>query len=199
MSGVSSGQSPVELPTEHGQTVCHHCQAPLAAQAQTCPACGRRQYRTCFCGTPVRSDLPRCPVCDTDWSSLGRLRRRSRSSRVRPRTLLRSAALGAALTVLISGVLNLLITALAQRSIPVGSGHVDFSGRLYYAWCTVANGFMSLFTRVLGGAAPVLATAAAGAVVGVLWCLIRSGYLRAGKHAGRPGERSGPTRRRRSH
>lgn len=179
---------------EGSVATCYRCDAPLPEGSQACPHCGQKQYRTCFCGTPVRLDLDRCPVCDTDWSSKTKIRRRSRSAHVRPRTLLRSALTGALITVMISAVLNIIISAMAERSIPVGATGLSFSARLYYAWCTLATAFDTLFTRLLGGLGVVILTAVAGAALGTMFYLLRAGYWRSRKHR----SSHTPNRRRRS-
>jgi hypothetical protein len=167
---------------ESPANTCYRCDAPSPEGTLTCSECGQKQYRTCFCGNRVRADLDHCPICGADWSSKVKVRRRSRSVHVKPRTLLRSALIGALLTVMCSALLNIVITAMAERSRPAGAVALSFSARLYYAWQTLASAFDALFTRLLGGLGIVLLTALAGAVLGTLFYLLRAGYWRSKKH-----------------
>lgn len=187
-------REPETAPEEEAAAACHSCKAALPVGAEVCPACGRKQTRTCFCGTPVAVDTDECPVCGADWSSKIKIRRRSRSVRVRPKTLARSALTGALITVMASAILNIVVNALAQPSMPAGPMSLPFTARLYYAGCTLVRAVDLLFTRLLGGVGPVLMTAIAGAVVGVLLYLVRAGYWRSRS----PHGAHGVSRRRRS-
>ena len=83
---------------------------------------------------------------------------------------------------------------MAEGSMPAGSGTLPLAHRLYYAGCTLAKAMDMLFSRLLGGLGTVAIVALAGAAVGVLFYLIRSGYWRSrSRHNG-----STPSRRRRS-
>lgn len=166
-----------------GGAVCRNCQAALPAGTEACPACGRKQTRTCFCGATVPVEVEVCPACGADWSEQTKVvRRRSHSSRLRPRHLLGSALIGALLTVVVSAIVNLIITAMAQRSLPPGAIAASFGERLYYAGCTIVQALDLLFSRLLGGAGVVLLTAFAGAVGGAVFYLIRAGYWRSHTH-----------------
>ncbi len=178
-----------------GQTkVCHRCGATLALDAQVCPHCGQKQYRQCFCGQAFPSNLSRCPACGTDWVKALRVRRRSRSDKVKPRAMLRNALMGALVAVLASGLLNLIVTALAQRATPEGVVPRAIGERLYYAWYTLATSLIKLINSLVGGLGYTLLIALAGAAIGALVYLVPPRLARASRHL-----RHGRVRRRRSH
>ena len=124
-----------------------------------------------------------------DWTAPAKSRRRSRSAHVRPRSLIRSALIGALLALLAAALLNLVVTDLAERSLPGEGGSLGLGARAYYAWCTLYAALSSLFSRVLAGSGAMLVTAAAGAVIGALFYLTQTNYRRLsrkphrGKHA----------------
>jgi hypothetical protein len=87
-------------------------------------------------------------------------------------------------------VLNLIVTAMAGRSVPAGTTAVTFAQRLYYAGCTLGRVMNLFFTSLRGGAGTVLLIALAGAVVGVLLYLVRADHRRSHtRHSGRPASR----------
>lgn len=157
---------------------CYYCQAPLAADAQVCSECGRKQYRVCFCGATAPAGMEECPVCGADWTEKIKIRRRSRAVHIKPRNLLNSALVGALITIVATAIFNLLVTALAERSIEAEALPAAFSARLYYAWLTLSSATSLLFNRLLGGAGPFLLIAVLGGGVGILFYLIHIGYLR---------------------
>lgn len=157
---------------------CYHCEAPLSADAQVCSECGRKQYRVCFCGATAHAGLEQCPSCGVDWTERIKVRRRSRAVHVKPRKLLKSALIGALVTVVATAIFNLLVTALAERSIQAEALPAAFSARLYYAWLTLSSATSLLFDRLLGGAGPLLLIALLGGAVGALFYLVHIGYLR---------------------
>lgn len=173
---------------------CHRCGAALALAAQVCPHCGQKQYRLCFCGQAFPSHLSRCPACGTDWVKAVRVRRRSRSDKVKPRAMLRNALLGALVAVVASGLLNLIVTALAQRATPEGVVPRAIGERFYYAWYTLATSTIKLVNSLVGGLGYTLLIALAGAAIGALVYLVPPRLARASRHL-----RHGRVRRRRSH
>jgi RNA polymerase subunit RPABC4/transcription elongation factor Spt4 len=169
--------SPVET-----ATACHYCGTALPERAETCPSCRQRQRRICSCGTVIGLELERCPTCGAEAATKIKMRRRSRSAHVKPRTLLRSALTGALVTVTATAILNLIISAMADRSMPAGLNATGIGVRLYYAGRTLYDGFSLLFTRLLGGGGPLLVAAVAGAVLGTTFYLVKTGYLGKRKH-----------------
>lgn len=173
---------------------CHRCGGELSASDLVCPQCGLKQYRQCSCGQAYPSSLPACPECGSEWESSIRIRRRSRSEKLRPRQLVRNALLGATIAILASGLLNLIIIALAQRATPEGNVPAALGERLYYAWHTLSFSVVKLFTSLLGGLGYSILIALGGAAAGVIVYLFPTVVSRAGRKT-----RSDRTRRRRSH
>lgn len=158
---------------------CFHCGKGLEAGVQVCPACGRKQQRVCYCGLRLRPDVKECPRCGADWHEIVRRKRRSRSSRVKPQRLIRSACIGALATLLGAALLNLIISALAARSTPDGEIPGSLIMRVDYAAQTLGQAFVALFSRLMGvGLAAALGVAALGAVMGAIWYLVGQGVLR---------------------
>ncbi|MEN6642973.1 MAG: zinc ribbon domain-containing protein [Armatimonadia bacterium] len=176
-SDVQPG-SPPAATAGTAPTTCYYCEAPLPAGAQVCSECGRKQYRVCFCGTTALAGLENCPSCGADWSERIKVRRRSRAVHIKPRKLLRSALIGALVTIVATAIFNLLVTALAERSIQAEALPAAFSAKLYYAWLTLSSATSVLFSRLLGGAGSFLLIALLGGTVGTLFYLIHIGYLR---------------------
>ncbi|MHB8994027.1 MAG: hypothetical protein ACYC63_02130 [Armatimonadota bacterium] len=102
---------------------------------------------------------------------------------MRPRTLLRSALVGALVTVTATAILNLIISAMADRSMPVGLSATSIGVRLYYAGRTLYDAFSLLFTRLMGGGGTMLIAALAGAALGTVFYLLKTGYLGKRKHS----------------
>ncbi len=87
---------------------CYRCGVGLGPEdPDICPDCGRRQTRTCFCGTRISRAAAVCPQCETDWDEIDRVHRNAlrerkrdeRSSRFQVWTCA-GAAIGAALAFL---------------------------------------------------------------------------------------------------
>ncbi len=157
---------------------CHRCDAALALEAQVCPECGQKQYRQCFCGQAVPANLTSCPACGTDWAKATRVRRRSRSDKIKTRVLLRNALLGAFIAVLAAGLLNVIVMALAQRATPEGTVPQALGERLYYAWYTLSTAVVKLIGALVGGLGYAFLIAVAGALVGVLAYVLPSRLAR---------------------
>lgn len=178
------------------ESQCFHCEEALDAEAQVCPACGRKQHRVCYCGLRLRTDVAECPRCGADWQEIVRRKRRSRSSRVKPQKLIRSAGIGALGTLLGAALLNLIISALAARSTPDGEIPASLLLRIDYAAQTLGQAFVTLFSRLMGvGLGAALGVAVLGAVGGGIWYLARLGVLRWARWAADKEHRT--TRRRR--
>lgn len=122
------------------------------------------------------------------------MRRRSRSEKLRPKELARNALLGAVIAVLLSGLLNFIVIALAQRATPQGDVPAALGERLYYAWHTLSSSVVKLFTSLLGGLSTSVLIALAGAAAGVLVYVLPTVLSRVGRHTG-----ADRVRRRRSH
>jgi hypothetical protein len=177
---------------------CFHCGEELDAEAQVCPVCGRKQHRVCYCGLRLRPDVAECPRCGADWQEIVRRKRRSRSSRVKPQKLIRSAATGALGTLLGAVLLNLIISALATRSTPDGEIPASLLLRFGYAGQTLGQAFVTLFNRLMGmGLGAALGVALLGAVGGGVWYLARLGALRWARWA-QDKDHRGTRRRRRT-
>ncbi len=107
---------------------CYRCGAELPADAEVCPKCGRRQSRVCYCGNRIPVTAAKCPYCEADWSGSARVsRKKSRSTRVKPRVLLKNAAIGAGIALLLLGMVNILIRYFARA----GSGGGDVPAELF--------------------------------------------------------------------
>lgn len=103
-------------PSPAGVKHCYRCGTELPADAELCSRCGRTQFRTCYCGKEIAVDSPTCPYCGADWSGSRRVHksRRRRSGKVRPRELVKSAAIGAGAAIGIVGLLTILLRYFAM-------------------------------------------------------------------------------------
>ncbi|MGE5530581.1 MAG: hypothetical protein ACM3VW_00520 [Bacteroidota bacterium] len=110
---------------------------------------------------------------------------------MRPRTLLQSALTGALVTVAATAILNLVVSAMADRSMPAGMSATSIGMRLYYAGRTLYDAFSLLFARLMGGGGTLVLAALAGAVLGTSFYLLKTGYFSKRKHS-----HSGSRRRR---
>ena len=186
-----------ETPTEeNGGENCPQCGAALGDAGGACSACGWLPERICFCGAKLPRDAPQCPNCGAQWSKVVRIRRRSRSTRVKTNRLLRSALVGA-LAALLGGALgNLIISGLAQRSTPDGEIPADLGLRLYWAWHTLATASQALVSRIMGvELGLIFVTALVGAALGALWYLTQIGQLKWSKRSRRGASRHRAERR----
>jgi ABC-type spermidine/putrescine transport system permease subunit II len=104
--------------------------------------------------------------------------------------LVRSAALGAFIALLVSGLLHIVIIGLAKGATPGGQVPAQMGLRLTYAWYTLSTAVTRLADQVIGalGYAPLIALA--GAALGVLAYLAPTRLTRR--------RRGGRMRRRRS-
>jgi len=168
-------------PKESPSLTCYRCGAALPQGAETCPNCGRKQFRACFCGARIRPDLAHCPYCGADWSHSRRVRRRSKSTRIKPKRLAQSAAIGAIVAFVGAVLMNVAVNVLAERSTPGGHVSPQFSMRLSYAWQTLARGLRHGWEKVqtMGTSIVlVLLVAGLGAGIGALWYLTKVGFVR---------------------
>ncbi|HIE52678.1 MAG TPA: hypothetical protein EYP85_13055 [Armatimonadetes bacterium] len=68
------------------ENVCYRCGATLDEDSEHCPACGRSQFRICYCGQRIWKGLNKCPYCGADWSHKRRhVEKRKHRSRSRRR------------------------------------------------------------------------------------------------------------------
>lgn len=164
---------PVSAPAEN---VCHRCEAPLPPGSAVCTECGRKQFRLCFCGAAVPAAAETCPICGTEWSEKIKVRRRSRSSKIKTLPLAQSALLGALITIVVAALLNLIIRALAESS---AHGNLPDSilERLYYAGLTLGRAVSLLYDRLWGGFLISVVAALVGAAIGTLAYLRRTGFM----------------------
>ncbi len=164
------------------QNHCYACGRLLEPGARVCPSCGRRQLRTCFCGNLIPVTAATCPYCGADWSRAYRVRRRSRSRKLKAKYLAGYSAAGALVAVAVAAATNMIVGALAARSLPPGEGLPgSFLARVSLAWQTVRAGVQSVGARISslgGGPLAVLAVAVAGAGAGAAAYLWRTGWLK---------------------
>lgn len=171
---------------ENGAEFCPRCGEALPDGGGPCAACGWLPERVCFCGTHLPADVTECPNCGAQWAKVIRIRRRSRSTRVRSARVARSALIGAVAAVMGSALANLIVSGLAQRSTPDGEIPQDIGLRLYYAWYTLTTAVRVLLSRVVGGGLGlVVLTALIGAGAGVVWYLAQVGHLKWNKRSRR--------------
>jgi len=162
---------------------CYHCGAPLREGERRCPDCGRRQYRTCYCGAMLPKTAAVCETCGADWSPARRRRTLRKKRPLRGREVALYAVGGAFLAaILAAGARRLLQTlaavAAGSQGLPLPSG----LGR--QLWLVVVGG-----GRAIGHAAVelasrgwqavgLLAVMLLGAAAGTIWYLSRTGAIR---------------------
>ncbi len=159
---------------------CYHCGAVLDG-AEVCPQCGRKQYRVCFCGERIPVNARVCPHCGADWSHSRRVRRKSRQQKLSYQQLARFAGLGALVAVVAAGLLHLIITGLAQRSLsPEQTLPASLLERMGLALHTIQQNLAKLGEGIMqwgGSVAVIAAVALVGAGVGVVIYLMRTGVI----------------------
>jgi hypothetical protein len=176
--------------------MCLACGKELPAGAQVCTLCGRKQYRLCLCGTELAPHESICPECGADWVSNVRVRRRSRSKRVRPSRMAPYAFAGAVAFLIVVSLLKSLVDLLARVGGLPASQHAGPLGELYYAWVGLGQAGSVLWERsVQAGVQTLLALALVGAAAGCVWYIIRLRALPA--HSARHRPSSNRTKRRR--
>jgi len=196
-AGTAEGSQP-----ESGeQLICYSCGAEVPAGESHCPVCGKRQLRTCFCGARISVTTLRCPECGADWSQSARsnreagqsgdtrVKRKSRSQRVRSDALGSHAVIGALAALLLAGLISLSVTRLASQALEPGETMPpSFSAKLGLAAAAVRAG-VTRVGRVLSGHAHTLiaglALMACGAALGALYYLHTLGFLPWGRRPSR--------------
>lgn len=183
-------------PNSHPITECYRCSTPLPEGTRICPECGRKQYRTCYCGTEIPVTAPRCANCGADWSNSYRIRRKAKPRRPNYKSVAKSAALGSAIALVAAGLLNAIVTGLASRSL-AGDQQIPTSvtQKVWLAINTVGTILQTIGHRLAersGGLATAIVVIIVGAGIGALTYLARRGFLRLGKN------RKHDSRRRRS-
>lgn len=175
---------------ESGQErTCYSCGAEVPVGRRHCPTCGARQVRTCFCGARIPATARRCPECGADWSLSTRVKRKSRSRRVRPHALAAYAAGGAVAAALLAAIIELVVTGLAAQALQPGEGMPPaFGGKLRLAAAAVGS-FLGRMARVASshqaGLKTFLVVLLMGAVLGALYYLHHVGLLNRTQGASR--------------
>jgi len=179
---------------------CYRCGTQLPAGAKRCPKCGRRQYRACYCGNQIPVTAPTCPYCGADWSGSRRVtRRKSRSSRIRPRALVKSAAIGAGIALAATAIVFIIIGYFARLGAAGGAVPPEFAIQVQMASTAVrdmAAGVGAAIVRRSQSVTGFVIGLAIGAAVGGALYLTRVGILKLGRKR-RKGSR-GSRRSRRS-
>jgi len=159
---------------------CYRCAAPLQGAAR-CPQCGRKQYRTCFCGHQIPITTAICPYCGADWSSSRRVRRKSHPRKLNYKEMAQFGAVGVVVTLVAGSLVNMIITGLAHRSVSGQPVPASFVGRVVLALQTVGHSIAYFFGQIVqmsGSIASVLLLVIIGAGAGAVVYLIRGGFIR---------------------
>ncbi len=162
------------------QQQCYYCGTDFAPGMRACPACGRKQLRTCYCGAEIPVTAKTCTECGADWSASRRVRRKSKSKHIDWKQLAKFSVIGALCTALAAAGLNAIITALARRSLDYGEPlSASFSERLSLALTTMYTAVATVAARLAehgAGAAALLGILVLGAGVGAVVYLFREGF-----------------------
>ena len=162
------------------QQQCYHCGTDLAPGMRVCPACGRKQTRTCYCGAEIPVTARTCPECGADWSASRRVRRKSKSKKIDWKQLAKFSVTGALFTALVASGLSAIVTALAHRSLDYGQAlPASFIQRLSLALSTMYTTVATLADHIAehgAGAATLLGILVLGAGVGAVVYLFREGF-----------------------
>ncbi len=168
--------------TEAQEEICYRCGDRLNVGERQCPACGRRQYRTCYCGAVLHKSLGACPTCGAQWPSrTARTARKRRPLRWRP--LLSYAAGGAMAALLLSAVLAWLVGqaagwAAARSGVPLPNGIGSRFVLVLHALGDVVAERVAAQAGDLGNAIAALVIVAVGAGAGTLLYLRRIEVVR---------------------
>jgi hypothetical protein len=153
---------------------CYHCEQVVPRGAEVCPRCLRKQMRVCFCGNRIHATAGFCEFCGADWRRSVRVHRRTKR-RLTPQLLLRAAAPGCGIALLLAVVANQIVDGLARRAMETNSGLPgSFSARLALALQALGEGFATIGHAVAshsGSLALLAGVALAGAAGGVLYYL----------------------------
>ncbi len=152
---------------------CYSCGTLLPEGRRHCPACGRSLFRTCYCGSDIPVTSMTCPNCGADWSQSARVRRKkTHGHTIRTTQLAGYALAGAVVAALTASVIEMVITAMAYRSLEEGTiMPTSLFERLVLAAQTVLSGIAGTWgfltahaTSLLGFFAVLLLGAAAGTI-----------------------------------
>ena len=162
---------------------CYRCGAPIPEGGRRCPDCHRPQYRTCYCANRIPITAEQCPVCGASWQGSVRvMKHKTHGHRVSPPRLARTAVVGAVLAIVVAAIGKLVADGLVRMALPPGEAFpADLSSRL--VWAVVGAGVVlarlgERLATVAGGLAPLLGVALAGAILGVLYYLVKADLLR---------------------
>ncbi len=187
------------LLTTVGRRTCHQCGAGCLSRDGVCARCGARHVRECLCGTRLPAGASRCPNCGVEYvGSVTRSRRRDRSTRVQRTALWRSAVRGAGVAVAASLMLNIVVSALAQRQSTDGRLPDGFGERLRAAGETIWQACVSFIDMLCAlPLGTLLVVAVVGAGCGMACYLAGAGQWPWTQNAKTSQRRHG--RRRREH
>lgn len=152
---------------------CYWCRVPLEADG-TCPECGRRQVRVCYCGEELPPGVEVCPACGADWRGIVKVRRRKRRKTADLVDMLRYAAVGVFVAMLAAALGTSIVNGLALRSAAGTELPESPAERLGLAWQTLAKtatAVGSAFVERIGGAALFFVMGIVGGLVGILFYL----------------------------
>ena len=178
---------------------CYRCGHLMAADARKCPACGRRQYRICYCGQHIDVTAAECPHCGADWSASRRTRRsKQRSSTIKPAAMAKSAAIGAAVALALMGISQILVRYFARIGADAGVVPVSMSEKLSLARVGVHKVAMFWVESISSRSDALLGIGIGllvGAGIGVTLYLINIGTIRIQRKKKRSGRQSSRRRR----
>lgn len=156
-------------PADPGR-ICYWCHAVLREDG-TCPECGRRQTRICFCGQELYPGEDPCPYCGADGTGVLKVRRRRRRKRVVGAEAIRYAAAGVFGAVLIGAVLTALVDRLALSSADSRELPSSLADRWGLAATTIhrfAGSLAATLDQRLGMLLPLLVLGILGGLIGLL-------------------------------
>jgi len=178
-----------------GLKVCYACQTELPEGKRYCPACGRTQVRTCYCGNDIPVTAMRCPHCGADWSQSARVRRRkSHSRRPRPEEMVVYALGGAVVALALALLAGWLLEQLARQAVAPGESLPPGLGQRLYLAAQAAGAALGAAARfiitTLSSLLELVIVVAVGAGGGVLVYLARTRWRR-GHHLRRTSGQEG--------
>lgn len=179
-------------PNSHLVTECYWCSTPLPEGTRICPECGLKQYRTCYCGTEILVTAPRCTNCGADWSASLRIRRKAKPRRPNYKSMLKSAALGSVIALVVAALLNAIVTGLARRSISGDQQITTITQKVGLAIDTIETILQTIGHHLAersGGLIAAIVVIVVGAAIGALTYLSRRGFLRLRKDRKHPRRR----------
>ncbi len=166
---------------------CYRCGAEMAGDAERCPECGRRQYRICYCGNRIPVTAAECSHCGADWSGSTRVtRKKTRSSSVKPRMLLKNAGIGAGIALLVLGIANILVRYFARAGSAGGDVPPELFAQIDLAIAGVQGIMGTWWERVARHGGQLVGVGIGlliGGIAGVGWYLGKMGILKLGRKA----------------